>query len=156
MNEKRLYRSCNNRILGGVCGGLGEYFDIDPVLIRLIFVLLTFVAAGIVIYLIAWVVIPEDPECVGKNQKTKEEIRDGAEEIKEKAKEFASEIKKSVKEIRKNRGDNDGRLIAGIIVIALGVIFLLQNVVHINIFANLWPIILIIIGLVFLTGSSKR
>ena len=58
---KRLFRSKNNRILGGVCGGIGEYSDIDPVVIRLVWVLFTLVSfgTGILLYLIAWIIIPE-------------------------------------------------------------------------------------------------
>ena len=58
---KRLYRSRNEKILGGVCGGLGEYFEVDPVVIRLIWVVLTLLTMfmGIIVYLIAWIIIPE-------------------------------------------------------------------------------------------------
>lgn len=56
---KRLYRSRKSRIIAGVCGGLGEYFGIDPVLIRLIWLIFIFVGGGIIAYLIAWIVIPE-------------------------------------------------------------------------------------------------
>ena len=57
---KRLYRSKRNRIIAGVCGGLGEYFKIDPVLIRLIWVIITVIyGAGILAYLILWIIIPE-------------------------------------------------------------------------------------------------
>ena len=59
---KRLYRSKRNRIIAGVCGGIGEYFNVDPVLIRLIWVILTLITGvvlGIVAYLIAWLIMPE-------------------------------------------------------------------------------------------------
>ncbi len=56
---KRLYRSNDNRLIAGVCGGIGEYFDIDPVIIRLLSLLLVAVGgAGVFAYIIAWVVIP--------------------------------------------------------------------------------------------------
>ncbi len=61
MEEKRLLKSAVNRMICGVCGGIGEYFHIDPTVIRLIWVILSFfsVGAGIVIYIIAAVIIPE-------------------------------------------------------------------------------------------------
>lgn len=57
----RLYRSRSDRILGGVCGGLGPYFDVDPVLIRLVFVLLALGGVGVLAYLILWLIIPARP-----------------------------------------------------------------------------------------------
>lgn len=59
---KKLYRSNTNRKLCGVCGGLAEHFDIDPTIIRLIFVFLTlFGGGGLLIYLICALVIPSNP-----------------------------------------------------------------------------------------------
>jgi phage shock protein PspC (stress-responsive transcriptional regulator) len=60
-NIKRLYRSKENRVLGGVCGGIGEYLEVDPVVIRLLWVLLAVLSfgAGILGYLLAWIIIPE-------------------------------------------------------------------------------------------------
>jgi len=58
---KRLYRS-NDRILGGVCGGIAEYFGIDPSLVRIAWVILTLAAgSGILLYLLAWLIIPPSP-----------------------------------------------------------------------------------------------
>jgi phage shock protein PspC (stress-responsive transcriptional regulator) len=59
-----LYRSYRNRILLGVCGGIGEYFNVDATLIRLIWLILTvctFAVGGVVCYIIAGVIIPPDP-----------------------------------------------------------------------------------------------
>lgn len=58
---KRLYRSRENRVLGGVCGGIGEYFNIDPTLIRLLWILFVFLGgSGILAYIIAWIIIPKE------------------------------------------------------------------------------------------------
>ena len=60
--EKKLYRSRTDKKLFGVCGGMGKYFDIDPTLIRLGVVLCTlFVGCGLLAYIVAALVIPEDP-----------------------------------------------------------------------------------------------
>ena len=58
-NDKKLYRS-NDRVLGGVCAGLAEYFDLDVTLVRLAYAVLTFCTAfsGIVIYFILWLLMP--------------------------------------------------------------------------------------------------
>lgn len=56
-----LRRSREDRVLGGVCGGLGRYIGLDPVLLRLAFVVLLFAGgAGILVYILAWIVIPEE------------------------------------------------------------------------------------------------
>ena len=61
MTEKRLYRSRESRMLCGVCGGIAEYFNIDPTLIRLLFVLFGLSGSGIQAYIIAAIIIPDSP-----------------------------------------------------------------------------------------------
>jgi phage shock protein C len=62
MEPKRVFRSRKDRILGGVCGGLGNYFNLDPVLVRVIWVVLLFAAGvGFLAYILAWIIIPEEP-----------------------------------------------------------------------------------------------
>ena len=57
---RKLYRSQNNRMVAGVCGGLGEYFNIDVTLIRVAFVLLAvFGATGLLLYLLMWAIVPD-------------------------------------------------------------------------------------------------
>ncbi len=60
MNQKKLYRSLDNRMICGVCAGVGEYFNIDPTLIRLLWVILTIggFGTGLLIYIIAAIIIP--------------------------------------------------------------------------------------------------
>ncbi|MFH0929047.1 MAG: PspC domain-containing protein [Candidatus Aenigmatarchaeota archaeon] len=61
-SAKRLYRSSKNKILGGVCGGIGEYLNVDPTIVRLLWALSAFVwGAGILLYLLAWLIIPRNP-----------------------------------------------------------------------------------------------
>jgi phage shock protein C len=60
--EKRLMRSTTDRWFGGVCGGLGEYFNIDPTVIRVVFFLLFWFGwGGALIYLVLWIVLPQEP-----------------------------------------------------------------------------------------------
>ena len=59
---KRMYLSNQNKVLAGVAGGLGEYFDIDPVLIRIAFVVLIFLNGfGLLAYVVAWIAMPRVP-----------------------------------------------------------------------------------------------
>ena len=60
---KKLYRSREDRWVAGVCGGLAKYLDVDPVVIRLIALILVLCAGGgLLVYIIAWIVIPEEPD----------------------------------------------------------------------------------------------
>lgn len=61
--NKRLYKSNTNRMINGVCGGIAEYFDIDPTLIRLGWVLFCAMGgSGFLAYIIAAIIIPRNPE----------------------------------------------------------------------------------------------
>ena len=58
---KKLYRSNTNKMLAGVCGGIGEYFHADPTLVRLGFVALSFLAGGgLLVYILAAIIIPKE------------------------------------------------------------------------------------------------
>lgn len=144
--EKRIYRSCNDRVIAGVCGGLADYLEVDPAIVRLIFVLALFLAfAGPFVYVIAWLIIPLEPSC---ESKTRPE-----EEIKEKAEQLASEIKKRAKGFSGN--NHDGRIVVGLAIAILGLIFLLQNLTGFNFWHNLWPLILIAVGFFFIVNNRK-
>jgi len=62
--EKKLYRSGKNKMLGGVCGGIGEFADVDPTVIRIIWAIVTLASLGfgIVGYVLAWLIIPKNPK----------------------------------------------------------------------------------------------
>jgi len=60
---KKLYRSKENRKIAGVCGGIAEYFGVDPIIVRLITLVLVLSAGGgLIAYIIAWIVVPEEPD----------------------------------------------------------------------------------------------
>ena len=65
--KKRIYRSRDERMIWGVCGGIAQYFDVDPTLIRIIAVLtLFFACTGILIYIILTIVIPLEPQKIAE------------------------------------------------------------------------------------------
>jgi len=77
--HKKLYRSRENKVFAGVMGGLGEYFDVDPVIFRLgylFIVILSAVIPGIIIYIIAALLVPEAPMIA-----TTTPVRDDAEKV---------------------------------------------------------------------------
>ena len=80
MANKRLYRSETDKILGGVCGGIAEVYDLDPTLIRLALILFTLMGgSGLLAYILAWLIIPSESEI--KNKKKVKDVQ--AEEIDE-------------------------------------------------------------------------
>lgn len=63
--QKRLYRSMNDKMIAGVCSGLAVYFNLDPVLMRVIFVALALMGGpGVLLYIILWIVMPEEGKVV--------------------------------------------------------------------------------------------
>jgi len=67
-NAKRLYRSRTNKKISGVCAGIGDYFNIDPTVVRVAFVLLAFISGiipGILAYIVLALIIPEEDEVKG-------------------------------------------------------------------------------------------
>lgn len=61
-NTKRFYRSQNERMIAGVCGGVAEYFDIDPTLVRLLFVVFALAGGpGLIAYFVMMLIVPENP-----------------------------------------------------------------------------------------------
>jgi len=62
LREKRLYRQPKDKMIGGICTGMGEYFDIDPVIVRVLFVIALFLGTmGFWLYMILWIIVPKYP-----------------------------------------------------------------------------------------------
>lgn len=89
--SKKLFRSEKDRMLGGVAAGLGEYFNIDPTIVRLVFVLITIVwGTGIVLYFILWLIIPTESKIEVISE---DSINGNLDEIKNRVEELAEDIK---------------------------------------------------------------
>jgi len=159
--EKRLYRSRSDRMIWGVCGGLAKYFDMDPTIIRVITVLSMFLGSlGIWAYIILAIVVPLEDS---KAAEPKDVIKENVEEMKESASELGRELRSTLageegesEEIAKIRHRRRNTL--GIILIVLGILFLLGNF---NIFrwfnwGNLWPLVLVAIGVLIIFSVRKR
>jgi phage shock protein PspC (stress-responsive transcriptional regulator) len=149
---KHLYRSRDNRIIAGVAGGLGEYFAIDPVIIRIIFAVLFFAnGAGILIYILLWVIIPEEPLAAGKVHADK--VSD-TQPLNERVEKVANEVREKMNEFDKDQPSS--RNTGGIILVLLGLFFLLGNLFSFDFLGRLWPLILIVIGIILLTRKSDK
>lgn len=139
---KKLYRSRTDRMLGGVCGGFAEYFNMDPTVMRVLWVIAAFLnGLGLLAYIVSWIIIPENPSQTGESTKVE------------------------------SRPKNTG-LIWGVILICIGFFFLFKQLDWFDYypFSRFWhpmwfgffrfdillPIIIILIGVVYLLGVIKR
>lgn len=140
----RLYRSETDRVIAGVCGGLGEFFQIDSTIIRLIFALITlFGGGGFLLYIVLWLIVPPQGS---KSELSKDNISKNADEMKESAKKFADEIK-----INTTRANS--KQLLGIIVLVFGILLLLGNFGFLNL-VHLWKYLpaaaIIVLGIMIL------
>lgn len=151
---RKLYRSRTDSMIGGVCGGLAEYFDIDTAIVRLAAVLLVFAGgAAIIAYIIAWIIIPQ------KSLALEEGVGAGGEggETTSASGTVTGKIDEKLEALHAGE-PGKGKLWLGIILVVLGVIFLLHNIYiwsWFN-FDRLWPIALIIIGIIVLSKSFAK
>ena len=152
MAYKKLYRSSTNKFIGGVCGGLGDYFNIDPIIFRLIFAVLFFAAGGgFIIYIIMWIFTPIDNN---ENDSDNKQQYDNQSKAKYNYSDDNADIIDDNK-IDKKQKATTGEVIGGIIIIIIGTLFLFKNYFHIN-FNIIWPIILIIIGIMLMLITFKN
>lgn len=148
--ESKFIRPKEGRIIGGVCLGIADYFKIDVVIIRLIFVLLLISkGAGVLIYIILLIIMPEEG---GKSyaDNIKKEINDNdSHKIKETANKAAGGIKKAAVNAK-------GDMIFAYILIILGLLLILNNLFPEMSFTKSWPLLLVIIGIVLLLPFERK
>ena len=158
---RRLYRSRKDRVIFGVCGGLAEYFDMDPTIVRVIAVLSIFVTGlGILAYIILALVLPLEES---KMNEPKDTIRENVEEMKETAGELGREIRATLEgeeseSDEMSRTRRRRRTALGIIFILVGIIFLLGSLDVLWWFrwSILWPLVLVAIGALILVGVRRK
>lgn len=149
MPETQLNRSHTDSMIAGVCGGLGEYLNVDPIIFRILFVLALIVGgSGILVYVILWIVIPETKvKKMNVNHLKKENMTDPNNST-------GNEMNQDP--APKNQQKNDGNLWGGLILITLGGIFLIDRFVPRIDFGDLWPLILIVVGVILITKSYQQ
>lgn len=147
--NKKLYRLPKSGILAGVSAGLGEYFSVDPVLVRILFVFLALIhGLGILLYLILIFVIPKKPEeeeagAVEKLKGIVEHVEEGSQAVAEK--------------IKKRGWLSNTKRVIGLAIIVIGVVVLLNNLFPVRWFRwdVFWPTALIVTG-IYLVFKRER
>ena len=141
--EKKLQRDTRNKVIGGVCSGLANYFDIDVSLIRVLFVVMFLCAsAGFWLYILLWLVMP-----AGQGGQTNYYVSpDGTTEV-------SSE---GTTDLVKTPIQNKGGLIAGLVLIGIGAVGLLNRFVPELDWSTAWPFLLIALGLFLIIPKNKK
>jgi phage shock protein C len=146
---KRLYKSRESKVIDGVCGGIAEYYEVDPVLIRLLAVLFFFIGGlSLIAYIVAMIIIPRQPwggSVSGSENSPSKPV--------------------SSYSIHCGNRSHAGSLIIGVILVMFGFHFLMRNLFFFNPFywwiwdvgwKYFWPCALILFGLFILYRSTKR
>ena len=132
--EKKFQRDTQHKVIGGVCAGLANYFDIDATLLRLLLAfLILFAGTGFWLYIILWIVMP-----AGRIEPSS----DGVETF----------VPETTQEPKNNRGS----MIVGLTLIVLGALGLLHRFVPEFNWQMVWPIALIVLGLVLILPKAQK
>lgn len=133
-NNKRLERDLQNKVLGGVCSGLGNYFDMDPTFWRvLFFVLFLFGCSGLLIYIILWIAMPSAKYIPGA--------------------EVMTNPQESSPEADRKKNSN---MAAGLTLIGIGAISLVARYIPQFNWRTAWPILLIVLGIILIIPFNSK
>ncbi len=146
--KRRLYRDPDHRVLGGVCGGLGAYFNMDPVILRIIFAVLFFVTSGaaLLAYLILWIAVPKAVNTAQRLEMRGQEAT--VKNIEKSIKEEVKEVKESYKKFKESETYSKGKKsVAG----AGDVVYNIFKVI-LKVFVIIFGVLLVITGFFGLLG----
>ncbi len=162
MKTKKLRRSQDDSVIGGVAGGLGEYFDTDPVIFRILFVVLTLTGGGgVFIYLLMWIFIPKAEVMFHTQQESSQtdsstQTSETDEEKTETTEEAAFNPISPKTSETKIKSKKNGNLIGGAILIVVGLFFLADDFFPWFNWEYLWPAALIIVGLAIIKINYEK
>ncbi len=163
MTRTRLYKSNTDKMIFGVCGGLADYFNVDPVLVRIAFVVLTIAGgSGILLYLILAILMPQqETSAVAPGDIVKENLQSIPSEAAEAGRRGVETVSGALgRETARpaTDGPDERRNTLAIILIGVGVLLLLANLGLFRWFdwATFWPLLLILLGVAVIFGRFGR
>jgi len=153
--NRRLYRSTTDSILGGVAGGVADYLDADPSIVRIIWAILAVVTGGIfvVLYVVMWIVVPEGEHATATTGTADGSASDATGAGSAPAP--GGPMAPAPTHRARRHGSGNGGLIFGLILIGVGAYFLVRQYVAINT-DRLWPIGLVLLGVLLLVVAMRR
>lgn len=144
---KRLYRSRDHRIIAGVCGGIAEYFEIDPTITRILFLILGFgMGSGILIYIIMALVVPLEP--VGGGSTDEASVDRLTERAKETVEKVAGKMEDALAGRHEHRHKDGFRSVFGFALVLIGLVTffgIFMPFPHMA-WRMIWPIVLVVLG----------
>lgn len=155
--RERLYRSQKDKMIAGVCGGLAEYFDVDPVIIRIAFVaaILFSGGMGLIVYVLLWIVVPyKELAAPAPAASAAYSAPSGGNETTSETGPAPTGNEPSSSEVYRDR--RRSRPVIGYILIGLGLLFFADRFFPYVEFHNFWPLIIIALGIGLLLRSSKK
>ena len=169
----RFYRSKTDRVIGGVASGLAKYWNLDPVIARVLFIIVAMMTGiGFFLYIILWIIIPEEPypytnfetssgfygpkpETESGKSSDSSQTEENKTQTETKKPESSFEYKYNYENNYKTKS-NGGRVTGGIILIAVGLFFLAERIFPYFDFIDFLPLILIGAGLVLILNSKRN
>jgi len=156
--NRRLYRSVVDRRIGGVAAGTATYFDIDPSIARVLWLLLAFFSGGVffVVYLVMWAVVPEEPYPTGPAGASTAAPPSGAAGDEAPAAAVPGAAPASWPPAANAASGPGGRVLLGAILIVIGAWFLAAEFLPWLNWDLVWPIGLVVIGILVLATALRR
>lgn len=151
----RLYRSSSNRMIGGVCGGLAEYFKIDALIVRILFVTFAvmFSGTGLPLYLLLWIFVPEREKPFVDHD---DSIRQNVDDIKSTFRDWRDQAPGAWERRWQNTSSEDRMFIGGAILVSVGLLLLVRNVQALGFLNELWPLGVIAVGILILIHNLRK
>jgi phage shock protein C len=149
--NSRLYRSRSDSMIGGVAAGLAAYLNADPALVRIVWAILVVVTGGaaLVVYIVAWIVVPEEPVGLADS------IAATADPVTGEVVNSAGEPVTAVTSTQSGAGGQAG-VVIGIGLVVIGLWFLLRDYLPEIDWSLIWPLVLVGIGALVLVTSIRR